>query len=77
VQYAIPDHVPLSPECRELLSRIFVGDPAQVGFLLSFDSTRMVHAGEFRGCYVVHQNYTCIRLCKWFVDFVGYFHNLM
>ncbi|XP_076909371.1 serine/threonine-protein kinase SRK2I-like [Bidens hawaiensis] len=29
VQYSIPDNIELSPECRHLLSRIFVGDPAQ------------------------------------------------
>ncbi|ONM09680.1 SnRK2 serine threonine protein kinase8 [Zea mays] len=28
VQYAIPDNVNISPECRHLISRIFVGDPA-------------------------------------------------
>ncbi|KAL5557094.1 hypothetical protein UlMin_039330 [Ulmus minor] len=28
VQYAIPDVVQISPECRELISRIFVADPA-------------------------------------------------
>ncbi|AQK62652.1 Serine/threonine-protein kinase SRK2E [Zea mays] len=28
VQYAIPDYVNISPECRHLISRIFVGDPA-------------------------------------------------
>lgn len=29
VQYSIPDYVQISPECRHLISRIFVGDPAQ------------------------------------------------
>ncbi|XP_052192094.1 serine/threonine-protein kinase SRK2E-like isoform X2 [Diospyros lotus] len=29
VQYAIPDYVHISPECRLLISRIFVADPAQ------------------------------------------------
>ncbi|XP_062212506.1 serine/threonine-protein kinase SAPK8 isoform X3 [Phragmites australis] len=28
VQYSIPDNVNISPECRHLISRIFVGDPA-------------------------------------------------
>jgi len=28
VQYTIPDNVDISPECRHLISRIFVGDPA-------------------------------------------------
>ncbi|VAI37115.1 unnamed protein product [Triticum turgidum subsp. durum] len=28
VQYSIPDNVDISPECRHLISRIFVGDPA-------------------------------------------------
>jgi len=30
VQYAIPDYVHISPECRHLISRIFVADPAKV-----------------------------------------------
>ena len=30
VQYSIPDNVDISPECRHLISRIFVGDPALV-----------------------------------------------
>lgn len=30
VQYTIPDHVQISDDCRHLISRIFVGDPAQV-----------------------------------------------
>ncbi|KAI7746922.1 hypothetical protein M8C21_020651 [Ambrosia artemisiifolia] len=29
VQYSIPENIEISPECRHLLSRIFVGDPAQ------------------------------------------------
>lgn len=29
VQYAIPENIQISPECRHLISRIFVGDPAQ------------------------------------------------
>ncbi|CAH8379955.1 unnamed protein product [Eruca vesicaria subsp. sativa] len=29
VQYAIPDYVHISPECRHLISRIFVADPAK------------------------------------------------
>ncbi|MED6150294.1 Serine/threonine-protein kinase srk2e [Stylosanthes scabra] len=29
VQYSIPDSVNISPECRHLISRIFVADPAQ------------------------------------------------
>ncbi|KAG5535663.1 hypothetical protein RHGRI_023430 [Rhododendron griersonianum] len=29
VQYSIPENVKISPECRHLISRIFVGDPAQ------------------------------------------------
>ncbi|KVH92582.1 Protein kinase, ATP binding site-containing protein [Cynara cardunculus var. scolymus] len=29
VQYSIPDNIQISPECRHLISRIFVGDPAQ------------------------------------------------
>nr|XP_010941849.1 serine/threonine-protein kinase SAPK10 [Elaeis guineensis] len=28
VQYSIPDYVHISPECRQLISRIFVGNPA-------------------------------------------------
>lgn len=30
VQYAIPDVVQISQECRDLISRIFVADPATV-----------------------------------------------
>ncbi|MCI19646.1 serine/threonine-protein kinase SRK2E-like, partial [Trifolium medium] len=29
VQYSIPDNVQISPECRHLISRIFVFDPAE------------------------------------------------
>ncbi|KAJ8567227.1 hypothetical protein K7X08_019435 [Anisodus acutangulus] len=29
VQYSIPDNIQISEECRHLISRIFVGDPAQ------------------------------------------------
>ncbi|GJW91446.1 serine/threonine-protein kinase SRK2E [Tanacetum coccineum] len=29
VQYAIPENIQISPECSHLISRIFVGDPAQ------------------------------------------------
>ncbi|KAI3713066.1 hypothetical protein L1987_71637 [Smallanthus sonchifolius] len=29
VQYSIPENIEISPECRHLLSRIFLGDPAQ------------------------------------------------
>ncbi|KAH7284216.1 hypothetical protein KP509_34G043600 [Ceratopteris richardii] len=29
VQYSIPEHISISPECRHLLSQIFVGNPAQ------------------------------------------------
>ncbi|GMP38177.1 hypothetical protein CsSME_00009524 [Camellia sinensis var. sinensis] len=29
VQYSIPDYVHISPECRHLISRIFVGDPTK------------------------------------------------
>ncbi|MED6183236.1 Serine/threonine-protein kinase srk2e [Stylosanthes scabra] len=29
VQYSVPDSVNISPECRHLISRIFVADPAQ------------------------------------------------
>lgn len=28
VQYSIPDYVHISPECRDLITRIFVGNPA-------------------------------------------------
>lgn len=30
VQYSIPDYIYISPECRHLISRIFVADPAKV-----------------------------------------------
>jgi len=29
VQYSIPENIQITPECRHLISRIFVGDPAQ------------------------------------------------
>ncbi|KAI3669862.1 hypothetical protein L6452_41314 [Arctium lappa] len=29
VQYSIPENIQISPECRHLISRIFVGDPSQ------------------------------------------------
>ncbi|KAD3640934.1 hypothetical protein E3N88_30157 [Mikania micrantha] len=29
VQYSIPENIEISPECRHLISKIFVGDPAQ------------------------------------------------
>ncbi|XP_076922157.1 serine/threonine-protein kinase SRK2I-like [Bidens hawaiensis] len=29
VQYSIPENIQISPECRHLISRIFVGDPTQ------------------------------------------------
>lgn len=29
VQYSVPDFVQISPECREVISRIFVFDPAE------------------------------------------------
>lgn len=39
VQYSIPDVVQISQECRELISRIFVADPAMVSnFLPSVSS---------------------------------------
>lgn len=34
VQYSIPEHVNISGECLHLISRIFVGDPAQVSDLI-------------------------------------------
>ncbi|KAK2967534.1 hypothetical protein RJ640_030405 [Escallonia rubra] len=33
VQYSIPENIEVSAECRHLISRIFVGDPAQVSHL--------------------------------------------
>jgi serine/threonine-protein kinase SRK2 len=33
VQYSIPENIELSPECRHLLSRIFVGEPTEVYYL--------------------------------------------
>lgn len=35
VQYFIPDFVQISSECRDLISRIFVFDPAEVSVYLS------------------------------------------
>lgn len=32
VQYSIPDYVRVSADCRQLLSRIFVANPAKVLF---------------------------------------------
>lgn len=37
VQYSIPDYVHISPECQDLISRIFVANPATVstsGFVM-------------------------------------------
>ncbi|PWA36854.1 protein kinase superfamily protein [Artemisia annua] len=34
VQYSIPSYVHISPECRHLISRIFVADPAKVPYLI-------------------------------------------
>jgi len=36
VQYTIPDNINLSPECRHLISRIFVADPEAVSFFVNF-----------------------------------------
>jgi serine/threonine-protein kinase SRK2 len=30
IQYQIPEHVHISQDCRQLLSRIFVANPAKV-----------------------------------------------
>lgn len=34
VQYSMPENIQISEECRHLISRIFVGDPAQVSEVL-------------------------------------------
>ncbi|KAK1326689.1 Serine/threonine-protein kinase SAPK3 [Acorus calamus] len=34
VQYSIPDYVRISADCRELLSQIFIANPANVRFLI-------------------------------------------
>ncbi|XP_020216636.1 serine/threonine-protein kinase SRK2E isoform X3 [Cajanus cajan] len=36
VQYSIPDFVQISPECRHLISRIFVFDPAELKHYMSW-----------------------------------------
>lgn len=41
VQYSVPDYVHISPECQDLISRIFVANPSTVsssGFVMSFTS---------------------------------------
>ena len=44
VQYSIPDYVHISVECRHLLSRIFVANPAKVLHLISRTSS---YAAEY------------------------------
>ena len=39
VQYSIPDYVHISPECRHLISRIFVADPATVSTFFNYRSS--------------------------------------
>lgn len=34
VQYSMPQNIQISEECRHLISRIFVGDPAQVSVVI-------------------------------------------
>lgn len=40
VQYSVPENIQISEECRHLISRIFVGDPAQVSEVLRVISTQ-------------------------------------
>lgn len=45
MQYSIPDYVHISPECQDLISRIFVANPATVsafGFVM-FGSLAFAH----------------------------------
>ncbi|KDO79334.1 hypothetical protein CISIN_1g0178601mg, partial [Citrus sinensis] len=59
VQYSVPDTNPISQECRDLISRIFVADPAAVSifffplnmsclllfsFVWMFDATENYHS---------------------------------
>lgn len=44
VQYSIPEQVMISEECRHLISRIFVADPAQVsGWNLEMHDVFLIH----------------------------------
>ena len=42
VQYSIPDYVHISPECRRLISRIFVADPATVSTIKDLVASSLV-----------------------------------
>lgn len=44
VQYSIPEQVVISEECRHLISRIFVADPAQVSdWILDIQDLFLIH----------------------------------
>lgn len=44
IQYKIPEYVHVSQDCRQLLSRIFVANPAKVLLYLNSDQlTRPIH----------------------------------
>lgn len=55
VQYSIPDYVHISPECRHLISRIFVGDPAKVSYYYSLYQSLFLDAKiVFPTCLDLH-----------------------
>lgn len=48
VQYSVPDIVQISPECHDLISRIFVFDPAAVSnFLLLLNLNLLLYIYKF------------------------------
>ncbi|KAH9620850.1 hypothetical protein KSS87_011832 [Heliosperma pusillum] len=48
VQYSIPDYVHISPECRHLLSRIFVADPAKLPLQTIIPMSKRITIPEIR-----------------------------
>ena len=44
VQYSIPDYVRVSADCKHLLSRIFVADPAKVTPAVEFIAPQRIYA---------------------------------
>ncbi|KAK6136846.1 hypothetical protein DH2020_029401 [Rehmannia glutinosa] len=68
VQYSIPDYVHISPECRHLISRIFVADPAKVFIHLFIDGLRKF-LDSFISMYYVRQRITIpeIKNHEWFL----------
>lgn len=59
VQYSIPDYVHISPECRRLISRIFVADPALVSTFIKFFVCKFMGFDGMFGAFIIdiHLNY--------------------